>query len=63
MKFEQGNFAVHILTNERVLILSIIDNQYLIRLSNYSEVLVKDFELEEYNKPKAEKAQEESSGG
>jgi len=46
MKFEKGEVVNHILTNERVLILKQWDEEYLVRLLNYGEILVKEFELE-----------------
>ncbi len=46
MKFEKGEVANHILTNDRVLILKILEDEYLVRLINYAEIIVKEFELE-----------------
>lgn len=46
MSFKIGSRAIHKLTNDEVIILANHDqNKYLVRLPNYGEILVWDFEL------------------
>lgn len=57
---KKGEVVNHILTNDRVLILKELEDEYLVRLPGYAEIIVKSFELEEIG---IGYASEESSEG